>query len=123
MSARAIAAARSRGGVAPPTTISTNQHNNERPLSAYEESAEATRQRSRRRASVAVMPMMEVEYRDREVAGSATMGRRKSDGSDKREFSPDFGAIRVQVEDITAVPGSIMNGDEKEIGGQKHHSF
>uniref|UniRef100_A0A1I7U8E1 SH2 domain-containing protein n=1 Tax=Caenorhabditis tropicalis TaxID=1561998 RepID=A0A1I7U8E1_9PELO len=112
MSARAIA--RTRG-----TSNSnySNGNSNERPLSAYEESAEATRQRKNRRASVAVMPMMELDYRDRVVAGSArssTMGRRKSDGNAGREFSPDFGAIRVQVEDITSVPGSMMNDDDDE---------
>lgn len=79
MSARAIAAARSRGGGAAPSS-----NGNERPLSAYEESDEAVRQRKNRRASVAVMPMMELEYRDQVVAGSiksATMNRRKSDGN------------------------------------------
>ncbi|CAI2354252.1 unnamed protein product [Caenorhabditis sp. 36 PRJEB53466] len=120
MSARAIAAARSRGGGSSTTTTtitnsSSSSKDNERPLSAYEESAEATRQRNRRRASVAVMPMMELEYRDRVVAGSAT-NRRSSNGSSRKEFSPDFGAIRVQVEDITSIPTAEMLMSEDEDG-------
>ncbi|CAP30747.2 Protein CBR-TAG-333 [Caenorhabditis briggsae] len=111
MSARAIA--RNRG-----TTTNYSSLSNERPLSAYEESAEATRQRKNRRASVAVMPIMELDYRDCIVAGSAnrssTMTRRKSDDITGREFSPDFGAIRVQVEDITSVPGVMMKEDDDE---------
>lgn len=83
MSARAIAAARSRVNGPANSTNQGSSSSNERPLSAYEESAEATRQR--RRASVAVMPMMELEYRDRVVAGSAT-SRRRSDGSARREW-------------------------------------
>ncbi|EFP05961.1 hypothetical protein CRE_04905 [Caenorhabditis remanei] len=117
MSARAIA--RNRGATT--TTNYSNINNSERPLSAYEESAEATRQRKNRRASVAVMPMMELDYRDRVIAGStrsATMGRRRSEGTAGREFSPDFGAIRVQVEDITSVPGSMMKEDDDEKSGE-----
>ncbi|CAL2045935.1 unnamed protein product [Caenorhabditis brenneri] len=124
MSARAIA--RNRGATNTNYSSTSVLNSNERPLSAYEESAEATRQRKNRRASVAVMPMIDLDYRDRVVAGSArssTMTRRKSDGNPGREFSPDFGAIRVQVEDITSVPGSMMNDDEDEKQNETNYGL
>ncbi|CAB3398272.1 unnamed protein product [Caenorhabditis bovis] len=84
-----------------------------RPLSAYDESPES--KLNRRRASVAVMPLIELEQRDRAVESMAML-------SNNRTLSPEFGAIRVQVEDITAGPSEMEDERVEQNRGESFDS-